>query len=154
MKHFLISVSVSKVDYREKVEIMIFIATKTPWPWVSYLTRFLVRKALEKSCKLMLLCSLILKAGFQEADFSVFGRCILGQCACYPVQKSAQGKNSACWKAAYVDSYRCFVANYYDMVGTIWNNRLSSGNWQIVAHLSWHRTPLLPPPHSLTDKVC
>ena len=28
-KHFLISVSVSKVDYREKVEI-IFIATKTP----------------------------------------------------------------------------------------------------------------------------
>ena len=30
MKHFLISISVSKVDYRGKVEIVIFIATKTP----------------------------------------------------------------------------------------------------------------------------
>ena len=30
MKHFLIPVSVSKADYRRKVEIVIFIATKAP----------------------------------------------------------------------------------------------------------------------------
>ena len=89
MKHFLIPVSVSKADYRRKVEIVIFIAAKTLWLWLSHLTWSLVEKALEKSCKWLLFCSLMFKTGFQQADFWVFGRCVLGQCACSPAQKFA-----------------------------------------------------------------
>ena len=66
MKHFLISVSVSKVNYRGRFQIVIFIATKPPWLWLSYLTRSLVQKALEKSCKWLLLCSLILKGTLMQ----------------------------------------------------------------------------------------
>ena len=84
MKHFLIPVSVSKADYRRKVEIVIFIAAKTLWLWLSHLTGSLVEKALEKSCKWLLFCSLIFKTGFQQDDFCVFGRC-----ACSPAQKFA-----------------------------------------------------------------
>ena len=50
------------MDYRGKIEL-IFIATKIPWPWHSYLTRSLVGKALEKSCKWLLSYAVILKAG-------------------------------------------------------------------------------------------
>ena len=35
MRHFLISVSVSKVNYRGRVEIVIIIAIKTPWLYYS-----------------------------------------------------------------------------------------------------------------------
>ena len=54
MKHFLISISVSKVNYRARVETTIFIATKTPRLWLSYLTQSSDGKALEKSCKWLL----------------------------------------------------------------------------------------------------
>ena len=89
MKHFLIPVSVFKADHRRTLEIVIFIATKTLWFWLSHLTRSLDEKALEKSSKWLLFCSLIFKAGFQQADFCVFGRCVLDQCACSPAQKFA-----------------------------------------------------------------
>ena len=159
------------MDYSGKLEV-IFIATKTSWPWLSYLTWSFVEKALEKSCKWLLFCSLVLYLGLVHewgwisvcrkhwfkgycpkpqgetnnalhTDFCVFSCSALGQCACSPAQTSVLVGNSApCWKAAYMDSYRCFVANHYDVGGTIWNNRLLSGNWQFLADLSW---PLPPP---------
>ena len=62
MKHFLISVSVTKADYWRKVEIVVFIASKTLWHWLRHLTwQSLVGKALQKSCKWLLFCSLILR---------------------------------------------------------------------------------------------
>ena len=109
MKHFLIPVSVSKADYRRKVEIVIFIAAKTLWLWLSHLTWSLVEKALEKSCKWLLFCSLMFKTGFQQADFWVFGRCVFGQCACSPAQKFAQGQLFNKLEGSLVDSFCCFV---------------------------------------------
>ena len=41
-----------------------------------------------------------------------------------------------------MDSYCCFVASHYDVVITVWNNRLSSRNWQFLADFSRPHSPL------------
>ena len=63
--------------------------------WLSsYLTRSLVGKALEKSCKWLLLYYLILKAGFQQTKFCVFRRCSLGPLRCSLAQRSAYSSSN------------------------------------------------------------
>ena len=62
--------------------IVIFIATKTPWLWLSsYLTWSSVGKALESSCKWLLSAILfhVYKVGFQQIKFCIFGQCSLGR---------------------------------------------------------------------------
>ena len=93
MKHFLISVSVSKVDYRGKVKI-IFIVTKAP-SWLSYLTWSLAGEAFEKFCK-WLFCSFPkMPEASRRSNFAFLAATLKASVHGSSVQ------NSACWKAAY-----------------------------------------------------
>ena len=104
IKHFLIPISVSKADYRRKVEIVIFIATKTLWLWLSHLTRSLVEKALEKSCKWLLFYSLTFKGSFQQADLVRFRPVRM-----FPSAKVCIRAKFNMLKGSLVDSFCCFV---------------------------------------------
>ena len=104
IKHFLIPISVSKADYRRKVEIVIFIATKTLWLWLSHLTRSLVEKALKISCKWLLFYSLTFKGSFQQADLVRFRPVRM-----FPSAKVCIRAKFNMLKGGLVDSFCCFV---------------------------------------------
>ena len=82
MKHFLNSSFSIQSGLQGKVEIVIFIVTKSPWLWLSsYLTWSLVGKHWTDLVNdwWVPFCFLMLKAGFQQAIFCVFDRCSLGR---------------------------------------------------------------------------